>query len=594
MSSGMQENAVQLSLLAPSDSMLSAPSSKGHIAPVRHAASSRPEGQKAWDEGARALGVGCEEHLVRLAVALGAGRCGGPLSAGERELIERARGGEPVDSRFVGEAKQAVLGGGDPLGDALCALRPASRRRADGAFYTPPAIVEAMAHWLLRHPLSRVVDPGCGSGRFAATIARRRPDLPIIAVDLDPLATLLTRAALAVIGARDALVLQADYLTLALPHGEGRTGFIANPPYVRHHDLPAEAKAWAAASGKRLNLTVSGLSGLHTLFYLATALNARPGDVGCFVTSAEWLDTRYGAAIRRLLAGRLGLQALTVFEPQAIPFADAMTTAAITCFTPGASDEDVALDVVDAPASLDLAFARRTVARRRLADTDRWSPLLRHDEQVSHRASTVPLRAVARVHRGVATGCNSFFVLSRERAAQLGLLPWCQPAITRAEEILHADGVVHDAPERRLLLVVPAAVNRRDIPALDAYLRLGEETRDGRPPVSHGYLASRRKPWWYLGPVAAPPIVASYMARQAPAFAYNPDGLVLLNVAHGIYPRYPLDEERARELARQLNAARATFRGHGRTYHGGLEKFEPREMEDLPISLEKREYAGIR
>jgi hypothetical protein len=75
------------------------------------------------------------------------------------------------------------------------------------------------------------------------------------------------------------------------------------------------------------------------------------------------------------------------------------------------------------------------------------------------------------------------------------------------------------------------------------------------------------------------------MARQPPAFAYNPDGLVLLNVAHGIYPRYPLTEERVQELARQLNAARATFRGHGRTYHGGLKKFEPREMEELLVNL---------
>jgi len=90
---------------------------------------------------------------------------------------------------------------------------PALARRADGAFYTPPAIVEAMARWLLAHPLARVVDPGCGSGRLAAAIARQRPDLPIIAIDTDPLATLLTRATLAVTSAQRVQVLQQNYLT---------------------------------------------------------------------------------------------------------------------------------------------------------------------------------------------------------------------------------------------------------------------------------------------------------------------------------------------------------------------------------------------
>lgn len=547
----------------------------------------------AADRDIGGQGIDSEKALARLACLLGAPDCGGPLSAEEREVVEGARQGRVITPRLVERMRQAIRAGGDPLGDALCALRPALVRRADGAFYTPSPIVEAMAGWLLTHPLARVVDPGCGSGRFAAAIARMRPDLPIVAVDTDPLATLLTRATLAVAGARDVRVVQCDYLTLALPPCEGRTGYIANPPYIRHHDLPAGAKAWALAAGERLGIRVSGLSGLHALFYLATALNARPGDAGCFITSAEWLDTGYGAVIRHLLTDKLGLQTLNVFSPHTVPFTDAMTTAAITTFVIGIGEDRIAVDAVDATESLDLGVVKRTVERQRLAEARRWSPLLRHDSPPPDDAALTPLRTVARVHRGVATGSNSFFVLTRGRAEHLGLLPWCRPAITRAEEILRADGVIHDTLERRLLLTIPTTVDRRAYPELDAYLRWGEEARDGRPPVAAGYLASRRKPWWYLGPIVVPPIVASYMARQAPAFAYNPDGLALLNVAHGIHPRQPLDTARVQSLVQQLNGARATFRGHGRTYHGGLEKFEPREMENLPINLEELEYAGV-
>jgi adenine-specific DNA-methyltransferase len=223
-----------------------------------------------------------------------------------------------------------------------------------------------------------------------------------------------------------------------------------------------------------------------------------------------------------------------------------------------------------------------------LAEAPRWSPLLRGDNLTAGARQT-PLSTLARVHRGIATGANDYFVLTRGRAAELGILRWCRPAITRAEEILSSGGVIRDTPDRRLLLLIPPDIDRHVYPQLDAYLERGETEPRGKDhnaqPVARTYLSAHRKPWWYLGPVKTPAIVATYMARQAPAFACNPDGLVLLNVAHGIYPHSSLSHAQLVDLVDQLNALRESFRGMGRTYHGGLEKFEPREMEGLLLTL---------
>ena len=54
-----------------------------------------------------------------------------------------------------------------------------------------------------------------------------------------------------------------------------------------------------------------------------------------------------------------------------------------------------------------------------------------------------------------------------------------------------------------------------------------------------------------------------------------------MNVAHGLCPREPLSEPVLVELVKWLRMS-ATVRG-GRVCAGGLTKFEPGEMERIPV-----------
>lgn len=528
------------------------------------------------------LDISTEAQLARTAIDLGAAEVGGPLSVGERELVHDASDAPAAPGITVDESRSAILAGRDPLGVALCTIRSSSARRRTGAFYTPMELVRPMATWILSTGPDRVVDVGCGSGRFASEVARRHFDDLIVAVDDDPLATLLTRAVMAVLGHQQVRVIHDDYTTLQLPGIPGRTAFVGNPPYVRHHDLPVEMKERARATARRMGRSFSSLAGLHAYFYLSTAVHARPGDSGCFVTSSEWLDTGYGAVVRELLLGELGGRSLHVLEPTAAPFPDAMTTAAIACFIVGSQSASIRMAFVkDADPFGDFNEGRE-IPRSSLMRAARWTPLIRGQPGETSE-NLVLLGDIARVHRGVVTGSNAFFILTRDRAREAGIERWCRPVVTKAQEILSCGGVLRDGPERRLVLDVPGDIDRSAYPELDAYLRLGEQSRGGNRPVSEGYICRHRRPWWRLGIAASPPIIVSYMARQAPAFALNPDGLALINIAHGLYPRRALDSEQLAALANCLNGARDSFRGAGRTYHGGMEKFEPGELEALLV-----------
>jgi adenine-specific DNA-methyltransferase len=510
--------------------------------------------------------------LVGLALSLGAERVSG-WSRGERALALDAR---KAPARDVRTARARILAGQDPLGDALSRLRSTEERRALGAVYTPRPLVESMTAWCVARRAERVVDAGAGSGRFLVALGRAWPDAELVAVETDPLATLLLRANVAVHGlARRTRVLAEDFRRVQLARVQGATLFVGNPPYVRHHGIAAPDKRWLVDSAKTLGLRASALSGLHAHFFLATAKHARAGDFGAFVTAAEWLDVNYGALVRSLFLEHLGGVALHVVEPSARPFADADTTAAIACFEVGARPKAIRYARAGSSEALGVLDGGRLVARERWEQSSRWSVLGRRAP--SRPAGHVELGELCAVHRGQVTGDNALWIADARGSAPVPRL--CFPSVTRARELFAAGVALIELASLRKILDLPfdldelSRVERRRVEAfLDAARRRGAD---------RGFIARHRKAWWSVGLRAPAPILATYMARRPPAFVRNPHGARHINIAHGLYPREPLEPRVLDALAEYLNR-HASVQG-GRTYAGGLTKFEPREMQRISV-----------
>ena len=71
------------------------------------------------------------------------------------------------------------------------------------------------------------------------------------------------------------------------------------------------------------------------------------------------------------------------------------------------------------------------------------------------------------------------------------------------------------------------------------------------------------------------------MARRTPTFVLNSARVTFVNIAHGLYPRQPMTAPQLDGVLRYLRQTVAAT--DGRTYAGGLVKFEPREVERLFI-----------
>src|SRR5438094_2034617 len=96
-----------------------------------------------------------ELQLVRLAIDLGALQVGGQLTPSEQDIVARADIVNPLLGAGPDEVRAAILAGADPLGEALCHLRPIADRRTVGAFYTQPALVGPMLDWVLARQPNR-------------------------------------------------------------------------------------------------------------------------------------------------------------------------------------------------------------------------------------------------------------------------------------------------------------------------------------------------------------------------------------------------------------------------------------------------------
>lgn len=275
------------------------------------------------------------------------------------------------------------------------------------------------------------------------------------------------------------------------------------------------------------------------------------------------------------MLGTLGGESLHVIAPEAMPFEGTATTAVIAKFRPGIETQAINFIPVDHLSSIDSSDENsKPVAVQRLREATRWSVFLRTRNLVP--AGYIELGELCRVHRGTATGSNATWVAGGDVDLPPSVL---FPSITKARELFQAGNVLSDLEKLRNVIDIPTDLDELDPSELKLVERFIKQAE--RASVHKGYIASHRRSWWSIGLRQPAPILATYMARRPPAFVMNPAGARHINIAHGLYPREHLSK---RTLSRLSTALRGSVTlSQGRVYAGGLTKFEPKEMERLPI-----------
>jgi adenine-specific DNA-methyltransferase len=168
------------------------------------------------------------------------------------------------------------------------------------------------------------------------------------------------------------------------------------------------------------------------------------------------------------------------------------------------------------------------------------------------------------VKRGIATGDNGFFVLTKRSARNLGLQ---RAELVRILRRLSVDARSKDIAYLWVPKKNPSAASLRRISE-------GEQLE-----VNRRYLCSHRKPWWHIDVSNPPAYFLSYMGLAKPLIVDNRNGLFNLNNIHGLYLQEGVTIDLGRRVANWSTQGTATLLNHARHYYGGMWKLEPGDVE---------------
>jgi hypothetical protein len=467
--------------------------------------------------------------------------------------------------------------------------------RAKGQFWTPDWIADAMVAYAAKDSCT-LFDPAAGEGVFYRALIRfcmkRGGPFHFYGTDVDEQLLLKIKG-------QDSCESETCQLELRdfirSPPKRTFPAIVANPPYLRHHRLPRELKDYLSYLSRRvIGSKLDGRAGLHVYFLIQALSLLEKGGRLAFIMPADTVEGVFSQTLWRWITGDFCLECVVTFAPEASPFPSVDTNAMIFLIRRVApemklkwvrclrSGSDSIRRFIES-GFRDSGFPDLELRERSLGEALRTG-LSRAPQDGG--TPTYRLSDFAYVMRGIATGCNDFFYLTEEKAAELGIpADFLRTAIGRTRDVI-GDVITKDTVAaltergRPTLLFKPNGQKIEELPAtVQKYLRRGEEA--GLPTRA---LISTRRPWYKMEERKAPPFLFAYLGRRNARFILNRAGVVPLTGFLCVYPKSD-DPDYVGKLWSVLRHPETTKNLHlvGKSYGSGAIKVEPRGLEKLPI-----------
>lgn len=362
---------------------------------------------------------------------------------------------------------------------------------------------------------------------------------------------------------------------------------ITNPPYVRHHYLSQDQKdrlQQAVFHGTGIN--ISKLAGLYCYFILLADKWLKDGALSAWLIPSEFMDVNYGQAIKDYLLNHVHLLRIHRYEADETQFDDALVSSCVIWYRKETVEGDYDVEF-SYGGSHDNPKISRKIPKSVLLHEHKWTRF--PAKEVRQNKDYAVLGDFFHIKRGIATGSNSFFILERGKAENLGIEPEFLQPILPSPRYLNVDYIASDNGFPRIdkqLVLVNCPLDEEQIKEKVAwqYLQQGINT------IATKYLCKSRKVWYWQEQRRATPFLCSYMGRgkdnASPIrFILNMSDAIVTNSYLMLYPKRILQEVISQnpniilDIWEELkHIGKSAIEDEGRIYGGGLKKIEPREL----------------
>ncbi|MFX1255405.1 MAG: class I SAM-dependent DNA methyltransferase [Promethearchaeota archaeon] len=475
------------------------------------------------------------------------------------------------------------------------------QRKRYGQFSTPLPVARFMALWGIKTGITKaVLDPAVGCGtlirQLLEQISEENAPRRVLCFDIDPL---MIKAAHYALDDKYTNIEfhQKDFL-LSTPCEEFDF-VIANPPYIksnrmalkeRYHDLMEQHY------GSRMD----GTTGSHIFFLFHAFRYLKPEGRLAFILPVGFLNAGYGKIAKDFLLKQVTVHALIYFDFSDFVFSDGMASALIILATKRLPSKDhkikfvrlnkwtneneILHDVLKKPDENEKDKRIHIVPLQDLRAEEKWLSIFQEGLTTSvEDYGFIHLRELARVKRGIATGANEFFTLSKEDVDRWRVdKKYLVPVLSKANYAIPP--VFTDADFNELILkgkktFLLNITEKNPKGEITKYLMHGKEKR-----IDQRYLTRHRSRWFFIEKRTPAPVLCKVFNRGEIQFILNETNCLHLTSFHGIYPHYS-DYRILKALILFLSSeiGKRKVMQNLRIYGGGLKKMEPRDVENIQV-----------
>ena len=446
-----------------------------------------------------------------------------------------------------------------------------------GQFFTPTDIATFMAKWISEiHPRS-VLDPAVGSGIFFEKIEKLSNDIILSGYDVDEniLVELSNNHPEYTLYNEDFLLSTWD---------TKYDGIICNPPYNRFQHY-ANKNELSNIIFEKMGINIIKYSNIYVLFLLKALYQLENGGRCAFIIPYEFLNTRYGVVIKQYLVRNRLINDIILFKDMLL-FEGVITTSCILLLEKSEKNSVNFINISNTNDYKKLIcnkynyknYEHVTYKYNSLNPDIKWINYYNENlPDITVSSNLVKLSEYGSVKRGIATGCNNYFLINKSTIFKNNLsetsLSHCVGNAKHVNNLFFTmSDLLELASKDKRVFLFDGCKSTDD--ATKKYIQLGEKSG-----VNERYLTSHRNPWYAIESKKTAPIWISVFSRNHFKFVRNEAGALNLSTFHGFYPSDKWKDDIPLLYSYLISdVAERLFTRNIREYGNKLYKFEPNDL----------------